>query len=156
MHDKIIQIGDRPIDKEEYIDESEFYEHWFIGSIADYVNEVPSSKRTSVISDFLNCPGLRYDPEEDTLTIVDKKSYFKSKYDRFKECIEEIRKWSIDEFSSVDLNFTFIKLKDMYEDKYGTYLYDRDAGDMCCLDEWVRIFDNGSTVHIGNVIDYHW
>lgn len=156
MHDKIIQIDNKPIKEEDYIDESEFYDHWFIGSIADYVNDVPSSDRRSVIKDVLDRPGLKYDQNKDTLTIVDKRSYFEYKYHEFRKCIEKLSAWSIDEFSSRDPDYTFITLKDMYEDKFGTYLYDTNDCVMYCLDEWVRDSNDGDTIFIGNVIDYHW
>lgn len=156
MHDKIIQISDEPIDEDDYIDESKFYDHWFLVNIADYIQDVPSSERRSVIKNFLDRPGLKYNHNKDTLTIIDKRLYFEYKYDEFKKCIEEIREWSIDDFSSNDPNFIFIKLKDMYEDKYGTYIYDTKDRCLYCLDEWIRDSDDGDVFYVGNVIDYHW
>lgn len=39
MHSRIYQITTDPVQQEDYITESDFCEHWFIGSIADYVDD---------------------------------------------------------------------------------------------------------------------
>ena len=38
MHSRIYQISTNPIHKDDYIDESNYYDHWFTNSVADYVN----------------------------------------------------------------------------------------------------------------------
>ena len=38
MHSRIYQISKTPIDRDDYIEESNYYDHWFTSSIADYVS----------------------------------------------------------------------------------------------------------------------
>ena len=39
MHSRIFQVSEKPIDKADYIGESDYWDHWFTNSVADYVSE---------------------------------------------------------------------------------------------------------------------
>lgn len=39
MHSRIYQISKTPIDRDDYIEESKYYDHWFLNSVADYVDD---------------------------------------------------------------------------------------------------------------------
>lgn len=158
MHSRIYQISKNPIDKVDYIDESNYYDHWFIGSIADYVNE--DTDRTNDIEWLKECynnEGLSFgvDNEGEYFIIADKAKYFSKRFVTFQKTLKELSELTLDDFSSGRSGMQMYTLKAAYDDKFAFYVDGDDTG-METLDECVRSSSNGTKFYIGATIDYHF
>lgn len=156
MHSRIFQVCAKPIDKDDYITEDYYYDHWFLHQIADYVDD--DCDRDESIEWLADC-AKGYAVEQDNngyyLVVNNKEEYFKNTYERFVGALKNIGTPTIAQFANgLDLwNF-----KDAYEEKFGFYVelcYDECSHDLMTLDEFVRHVDVLSKWYIGSVIDYH-
>ena len=171
MHSRIFQVSKEPINEEDYISESTFYDSSFLGEVADYVNQDTDR------NDDLNWlkeniehrgGGIEVNVDEGTITIVDKKKFFEKSFDTFKELLDKLANTNIIQFSGTaesgdmeNSRFAFSSL--MYDleceaegDKFGFYVYDNeDWGYPARLDEWIRSTKNGDKYYFGATIDYH-
>jgi len=155
MHSRIIEARDTKEDIGEGICEADFYDDSSVEEFSDYICDLEEEENPG---DWLDRPGLRYDPEERTLTIVSKMDYFAAKHDEFLEALERLSTASLSDFSSGGLGADMWKLRDVYEDRYEVHLYGLDyyGNGLCTLDDWVRSMPDGTKVYIGNMLDYHW
>ena len=156
MHSRIIQISKEPIGEYAYIDESDYYDSWFLGSIADYVADCDD--REDELEHWLkNTHGIKYDPDKETIVIENKKEYFKYKYKSFKETIEKLENITIDQFISNDIDMEVYYIRTLYEDQFGLYV--DDTGEyygLITFDSLIRNSNDGDTYHIGGIVDYHF
>ena len=154
MHSRIFQVSMKPIENTDYIDESNYYDHWFTNSIADYVSD--STNRIEDINWLESCTkGIIVSSDEDGefLIVTDREKYFKNKFDAFKEAIEIIKDFTITEFVN-DLSYDIWKVNNAYENKYGFYV-DTDE-ELITLDEFVRTCVLNAKYYIGATLDYHY
>ena len=153
MHSRIFQVSMEPIEKADYIDESNYYDHWFINSIADYVSD--DTNRTEDL-DWLTSyvKGIVVSDDEDGefLIVTDREKYFKNAFEDFKKVIDEIKNCTIKEFSKGLHNMW--RIIHTYEDKYGFYV-DAD-GELITLDNFVRTCALNEKYYIGATLDYHY
>ena len=99
MHSRIFQIDTNPISDYEYIDEINYFDHWFLNQIADYVND--DCDRDASIEWLADCAnGYKIDNDINGyyLVIYDKEAYFKNKYDAFVEALNKLGTPTIDQF----------------------------------------------------------
>ena len=170
MHSRIFQVSKEPINEEDYISESTFYDSAFIGEVADYVNQdTDRNDDIAWLKDYIEGRGgIELDEAEMTITIVDKKKFFERSFNTFKELLDKLASTNIIQFSGTaesgdmeNSRFAFSSL--MYDleceaegDKFGFYIYDYgDYGYPTRLDEWVRGTKNGDKYYFGATIDYH-
>ena len=159
MHSRIFQMSPDPINKGEYISESDYYEHWFTNEIADYVND--DCNRDEDIKWLGDYPrGYVVDKDSNGYYIIvnSKEEYFANAFNRFKEALEKLGTPTIGAFVSthgVDL----WPLKDSYEDEFGFYV-DYSAYDcgreLMTFDRFIRRCDIGQKYYIGGTVDYHF
>lgn len=152
MHSRIFQVSMEPILKTYYINESNYYDHWFTREIADYISD--STNRAEDI-DWLASYGkgivVSADEDGEFLIVTDREKYFKNAFEDFKEAIDEIKNCTITEFSKGLHNMW--KITSAYEDKYGFYV-DAD-GELITLDRFVRTCALNAKYYIGATVDYH-
>lgn len=154
MHSKIIQISREPIKKDNYIDESRYYDHWFVGSIADYVSDLDDNCRTALCKN-LSCDAFELDPVANTLSIISKDAYFKPKYDAFKAKLQEISQWEYEDYREPHYEVSW--LADLYDDKFGFYIDDNgEFAGLETLDAFMRRAEDGDIYYIGALLDYHF
>ena len=170
MHSRIFQVSTEPINEEDYISESTFYDSSFIGEVADYVNEdTDRADDINWLKEYIkDRGGIEINEDENTITIVDKREFFEKGFEKFKELIEKLEDINLIQFSGTaeqgDLensHFAFSTL--MYDlkceaegDMFGFYVYDSDNwGYPARLDEWIRSTKNGDKFYFGATIDYH-
>ena len=158
MHSRIFQISKEPIYEEDYIKESRYYDHWFLGSVADYVNE--DTDRAADIQWLQHCydgKGLIFGTDEggEYFIIEDKIKYFTLNFESFQIALEELSNITIEGFASQKSYSNIYALKSAYEDKCGFYV-DGDEFGMYSLDGFIRWSDNGTKFYIGATIDYHF
>lgn len=163
MHSRIYQISEKPIDKDDYVTEDDYYES-FCGSHADYVDS--NTDRNEDIEWVIGCLGdsVSYDEKEQSFTIVNKAKYFEKSFNAFKELLEKLENTTLEEFSGVagiDTQRTFesnmYMLKTTYEDEYAFYIDDRgEYFGIASLDYFMRRVETGKKFYIGATIDYHF
>ena len=155
MHSRIFQVSMEPINKADYIVESDYWDHWFTNTWADYVSE--DCDRKDSIEWLKNCyetKGIKFgtDDNGEYFIVKNKQAYFENSFKAFTDILEEIAKYTIEDFT-----YGFIEmysLKQAYENKYGFYV-DAD-GELMTLDSFIRGCATGEIYYIGNTIDYHF
>jgi hypothetical protein len=158
MHSRIYQISKQPIDKSDYIEESNYYDHWFTNQIADYVNG--DTVRENDIDWLMACikdKGISFSLFGDEIHFIveDKIKYFESKFEAFKNAIKELSVISIEQFISGECGLSMYHLKEAYDDRFGFYV-DGDETDLVTFDDFVRQAEVGVKYYIGATIDYHF
>lgn len=158
MHSRIFQVSKYPIDIEDYIEESNYYDHWFTSSVADYVNG--DTDRENDIDWLKACvedKGISFSPfgDEMYLIVEDKIKYFESKFEAFKNALKELSIIPIEQFISGECGLSMYRLKEAYDDKFGFYV-DSDETYLVTFDDFVRHADVGVKYYIGATIDYHF
>lgn len=152
MHSRIFQVSMEPIEKDDYILESDYWDHWFTREIADYVNG-STNRNDDIRWLMMCCDGFTFDNDDkgEYFIVEDKEIYFKEKFERFMQTIDKIKDYTLEDFSKGF--FEMWGLKDAYEDKYGFYI-DAD-GELITLDRFIRACALNAKYYIGGTIDYH-
>jgi len=157
MHSKIYQISTTPIDKCNYIEEDDYYDHWFTNSIADYVSEnTDRDDDIKWLEDCLCNEGLSFgtDNNGEYFIVSNKAKYFESKFEEFKKMLKELSNATFDDFIGYQCDSQMYRLREVYEDKFGFYV-DQD-GDLMVFDEFIRRSHGSEKYYIGATIDYHF
>ena len=154
MHSRIFQVSMTTIEKEDYIRESFYYDHWFTNEIADYINgdtdrenDIEWLKGYSAAFDFGTDDGGEY------FIVKDKAEYFKPSFKRFQDALNAIKDYTFEDFVAGFYGAMY-QLKDAYEDKFGFYV--NADGETMSLDSFVRGCATGEKYYIGATIDYHF
>lgn len=158
MHSRIYQISKNPIDKVDYIEESHYWDHWFTGSIADYVNgDTDREDDIKWLKDCYDNEGLSFGVDDDGeyFIIEDKSQYFTKRFETFQKTLKELSEITLDDFVSSRSSMQMYTLKSVYDDKFGFYVDGDDTG-METFDECIRSNSNGTKFYIGATIDYHF
>ena len=157
MHSRIYQVSKTPIDKCDYIEESYYYDHWFLNSVADYVNE--DTDRNDDIEWLKVCyekKGLSFgqDDNGEYFIVEDKEKYFETNFEEFQKALKELSERTFDDFISGESGIFLYRIKRSYDDKYGFYVESEECG--CdTFDEFMRYTTVGTKYYIGATIDYH-
>lgn len=158
MHSRIYQISKTPINKEDYIEESNYYDHWFTNQIADYVNG--DTNRESDINWLKACynnKGLSFGEDDggEYFVVEDKFKYFADRFERFKNTLNELSSVTLDDFANGTCGGKIYNLKSEYDDEFGFYIDSEDTW-LETFDAFIRYIDNSTKYYIGATIDYHW
>ena len=119
----------------------------------DYVSNMDKEDSERSIKECFDRPGLKYNAKERTLTIENKERYFTEKFKTFKTIVGKMSDVTLEDFSNGSRTEIY-QLMWEYDDEYGTYLYINEE-DLTTLDSFVRIYEDGDEIHIGNALDYH-
>ena len=152
MHSRIFQVSLDPIEKANYITESDYYDHWFTNSIADYVSD--DCDREEDIKWLKDCvDGISFgsDNNGEYFIVESKETYFEKKFIAFKEALDKISKCTLSDFSQGI--FELYQLNISYEDKYGFYI-DAD-GELMTFDTFIRDCVESEKYYLGGTCDYH-
>lgn len=158
MHSRIYQISTKPIDKCDYIEESNYYDHWFTNSVADYVNG--DTNRANDIDWLQSCykaQGLSFGVDEcgEYFVVEDKSKYFAKSFEVFQIALKELSEITIDDFLTTKYGVKMYNLKSAYDDEYGFYVDGAEFG-LETFDTFVRYADINVKYYIGATIDYHF
>lgn len=160
MHSRIYQISETPINREDYIEEDKYYDHWFTSSVADYVNG--DTNRDDDIEWLQNCygnKGLSFGRDDNGkyFVIEDKSKYFEAGFEEFKKALQELSENTLDDFISGKGDMSLFRLKNSYDDEFGFYV--DDGGEyygLTTFDRFMRGANTGTKYYIGATIDYHF
>ncbi|MCR5669654.1 MAG: hypothetical protein K6G10_01495 [Butyrivibrio sp.] len=153
-HSRIYQISRSPISKDDYIDESRYYD-CFVGEIADYVSE--DTDRDEDIKTLKASLGDAAVIEGDKLTITNKQSFFKRNYRNWIAMLNKLKDISLEEFCEPDKDLNIFRLNCLYNDRHDIYMDDNDeeCGNQT-LSDFLRDADDGDVFYLGATIDYHF
>lgn len=152
MHSRIFQVSLNPISDLDYITESDYWDHWFTNSVADYVNG--DCDRNNDIKWLTKCAKgytIGSDENGEYLIITSKTEYFSLAFKYFKETLDKIKDYTVENFAQGFHEMW--SLKNAYEEKFGFYV-DAD-GELLSFDSFVRLCAEGEKYYIGGTIDYH-
>lgn len=152
MHSRIFQVSLEPIDKSCYIGESDYWDHWFLNSVADYVSE--DCDRNEDIEWLRDCvEGITFgcDDNGEYFIINSREEYFRRSFEKFKTTLDKIKNCDLEDFSKGIHEMW--ALKDAYNKKFGFYV-DAD-GELMSFDSFVRLCATEEKYYIGNSLDYH-
>ena len=152
MHSRLYQVSDQPISKEELTHEYDYYEG-FVGQVADYVSERNEEEIKADIDWLGGQVGIDVNSDKKTFVITSKTEYFSKKYDKFKEILERLSTYTLEDFISPKNWLDFYNLKNACDESYGFYV--DDCG-WTTLDSWVRNAEENKTYYIGSTFDYHF
>lgn len=157
MHSRIFQISKTPICKDDYIDESRYYDHWFVGSVADYVNG--DTNREDDIMWLAECYGKRgisfgKDDYGKYFIIEDRAKFFGLDFEQFRKVLKEISTTTLDDFIGGKCGWQLCSLKAAYSDEIGFYV-DGDEIGFETFSDFVRYAELSVKYYIGATIDYH-
>lgn len=158
MHSRIYQISKTPIPKCDYIEEDNYYDHWFTNEIADYVSG--GTDRGDDIQWLKECyeeKGMSFgiDDNGEYFIIEDKTKYFEVNFELFQKALKELSEATFDDFISGKSGTSLYRLRESYNDKFGFYVDSENCG-LETLDEFIRHTDVGVKHYIGATIDYHF
>lgn len=155
MHSRIFQVSTKPISQDDYITESDYWDHWFTNQIADYVNG--DTDRDYDIQWFKDCyssKGIEFgaDDNGEYIIVKSKEAYFKDAFNRFQELLDKIKAHNLQDFiEGIDEMW---ELKNEYEEKYGFYI-ESEEYDLITIDDFIRCCNANEKLYIGATIDYH-
>ena len=153
MHSRIFQVSMEPIDKNEYITESDYYDHWFTNSVANYVSDdCDAYDDVKWLQDCVK--GITFGGDENGvyLIIKDKEKYFEDAFRQFKATLDVLKGCTIQDFTKGILDM--YGLKNAYEEKFGFYVETEDNG-LITMDNFIRIYPENEKFYIGGTINYH-
>ena len=156
MHSRIFQVSTEPIDKADYIKESDYYDHWFTKSIADYVDDdCYRDEDLKWLEDCYENEGIKFgvDSNGEYLIIENKEVYFANSFKRFRKLLDKIKDVTLQDF--VEGIHEIYSLKSAYEDKFGFYM-ELDGWGLITMDSFVRGCPENVKYYIGKSIDYHY
>lgn len=159
MHGTIYQITTVPVEIDDYISEYDFYEHWFVGSIADYVaGDLNRGYELSCFRKSLENIGVATFTDDESFTILPngKTTWFQGQHKGFIAAAKKASELRLEEFSSVgDNDMLVFEIQSSFCDEFGPYVSSEEF-DTIPLDKFIRNCKPGEKYYIGGVLDYHW
>ena len=163
MHSRIIQLTEKKLCSDEYIEERDFmgYEDSISNYIqgADYVIAVDDRKEDiEWFKDYL-CDDLglkeyvELNLDEELITFKKgfKTTYFQIFFDKLNQLTQEI---DLKEFSSYS---TIYKLQKIINPNHGFRICSEEKAEMMSLHDFVRYLTDEETIYyVGGVLDYHY
>lgn len=159
MHSRIFQLSKKPISENEYMQLSDYYDHWFTNEIADSIDE---SDRYNDIQwlQFEYSEGIICGEDDSGYYIVvkNKENLFTTKFESFKRYVNDLQKASLDDFiNSATISAKMYQLQESYNDKFAFWVVLKDEYDsILTFDEFIRYCETDTKYYIGNTIDYHY
>jgi len=162
MHCWIYEVAEQPITHDERISLDEIPD-WFRGSIADSMTEASDYERNQAtqLLVMLLCGECTLADDELRFSPDLKERYFVTAYERFRKELAALTEIDYPTFSGQGQTYNaFLKhmrqLNESCAERFGHYIYDKDAEELYPLDEWVRDLDLTAPVYLGTVINYHY
>ena len=158
-HNTIFQIATEPVSTNNHITEADFYEHWFIGSIADSVSDdIDRNEEIFNLRKWLEKEQIAVFDEYDTFTILPdgKKKYFKNAHKKFIDAAKKAITVSIELFAEESVCAELVyQISNSYCEKFEPYV-SSDEFDTIPFDKFIRNAEYGKRYYIGGVLNYHW
>ena len=160
MHSRIFQITTNPVQDEDYISEYGFFEHWFVGAIADYVNaHNDQAEDIKYLRSWLEANKVAaFDESGDSFTVLPggREAYFTRAYDTFVAARAKTFSMSLSDFASAgEFGGAMWQMSNSFNDKFAYYV-SSDEFDTISFDEFIRSSETEKRYYIGGTLDYHF
>lgn len=156
MHSNIIQISKNPIEEEEWVSPSNFYEN--SDDFADWIgDEYDEEDRKAEIENLVSCFDGVFTLEDDHLVFNGLGEFTKEWYEYIRECVAQLKDGKVDDKKlfkikkAVERTHLGIYSRFYIEDWNG---YAAPAEDF--IDYLQKQMKVGDRLYIGAVIDYHF
>lgn len=155
----------RPIEDIGKIEPSNYYmDHWFLYSIADYVDDDcdPDDTIETLMQMFTVADAglIETFKDEDGEGVIFKegfvRAYMEREYKAFEQALRDLRaKATVDAFCQNKLGLEMCQLRETYDDKFGFYIQNEDEG-LVTLTSFVRSIKSDTKYYFGGTVDYHF
>ena len=161
MHSRIIQMETKPV--VERIKQTDFSDHWFTASIADYVDEDYNTEDTletlcQVFSTAAGCVEFFEDKNGRGVVFHDgfRQGFFGANYNAFLKALAALReKATLESFCSGAIYSDLYDLNTAYESDIGYYIQNDELG-LKPLSGFVRLLEFDTRYYFGGTLDYHF
>lgn len=156
MHSRIYQIAPTPVKRECYLTPSDFIDHCFTSSVADYIDdEVDRDADLKSLCERLNGIAAFEAAESFRVLPGGKEIYFAKAFETFVAARDKTLGMGLSEFASGGYCESVHIMKRTYCETFDIYVTSDDL-DMIPLDDFIRHAEIGRSYYIGATLDYHF
>jgi len=160
MHSKIIQIESAPIALSERISPDYYYDHWFLSSVADYVDVDEGNSVDDLIQLFKSVCGNEVEAfsDENGVGLIFKdgfvRTFMEREYQQYDAALRSlVAESTFDAFCDNKLAQPLFALDNAYSDEYGIYIQTDDG--LKTLNDFIRSVRFNHRYYFGGTVDYH-
>lgn len=161
MHSRIIQMETKPV--KHVICSDDFSDHWFIGSIADYVDEDYDSEDTlDTLRELFSTAGdcVEFFDGEDGRGVIFKdgfrEAFFAQGYTAFQNALSSLKeKTTLEMFIGGGIWQELYDLNAAYDNECGYYISNDELG-LKTLSRFIRLMKTDTRYYFGGTLDYHF
>ena len=156
MHSNIIQISRNPIDIEEWVSPSNFYEN--SSDFADYIGEeMDDEEREEVILWMVSDFGGIFTLEDDHLVFNGLGEFTKEWYEYIRECVAQLKDGEVDDMKLYKINKA---VERTHLGIHSRFYIENWNGYAAPVEDFIAYLQKqmkvGDRLYIGSVIDYHF
>lgn len=147
--DYIIELSKAPVPQDERMTESEFYDSYLLGSIADYFSDdVDRELQKGYFFQSMKQYGAIIGEDCITFPKGFRERYFEERLKQLKNLVKNI---TIEQFSSDGMDE--YNIRSLVQDKFDTYIQIESG--LNCLDSFVRSSQEDTLFYLGGIVYYH-
>lgn len=161
MQKIIYEITTYPKKENDFLSISDFYDHWFMNSIADHLDDnIDRNIYLNLFKKWLENKKIgKFNSKNNSFVIIEqgKENYFNSKFKQFKEEIGKLNRMNFSDFStgSNDIEKSIDTLNSLFSEEYENYV-SLDDKDINTSDNFIRYAEVGKNYYIGGILKYHF
>ena len=161
MHSRIIQVETEPV--KDLLSVDKFDDHWFIGSIADYVDEDYEREDTlNTLREIFSIAGdcVEFFDSEDGCGVVFKdgfrEAFFAAGYEAFQDALSALKeRTTLEKFIRGGIWQELYDLNAAYDNEAGYYISNDELG-LKTLSRFIRLMKTDTRYYFGGTLDYHF
>lgn len=144
-----------------YLIEKDFYDHWFLKDIANYIDE--DIDRNIYLKNFKewleNNEIGKFNSKNNSFVIIgqERENYFNSKFNKFKESLRKLNKINLYDFSTGlnDIEEEMTTLNKAFSKEYKTYILSDYRDNIIIFDDFIRHAEVEISYYISGNLDYN-
>ena len=154
MHGRIYEIREDKLPQEEWVNEGDFWDDNFIGSVADYVVTRTGNERHTDIERLRTLTKdvfeITQDGNDYALRLAEngKHEYFGERLEKLKSTFAHM---TLDDFCD---SYKVYHISTLINDTFANYVYGSDGWET--LDDFIRQMRENEVYYIGGTLDYHY
>lgn len=161
MHSRIIQMETKPVKDRLSVDR--FDDHWFIGSVADYVDEDYERDDTlDTLREIFSTAGdcIEFFDGEDGCGVIFKdgfrEAFFATGYKAFQDALSVLKeRATLEKFVRGEIWQELYDLNAAYDNEAGYYISNDELG-LKTLARFIRHMKTDTRYYFGGTLDYHF
>lgn len=161
MQKIIYEITTYPKKENDFLSIRDFYEHWFMNSIADRLDDtIDRNIYLNLFKKWLENKKIgKFNSKNNSFVIIEqgKENYFNSKFKQFKDEIAKLNRMNFSDFSTGSNNIekSIDTLNSLFSEEYKNYVSLDDKG-ISTFDNFIRYAEVGKNYYIGGILKYHF